>query len=225
MTQAVANQSSVNQVVLSSVQHNGVDFSVDIIVCFVSYVNMWKFMQILALVLLCGCNIFSLREADEPDKPAEWNYFYTTFDKTVKNLEYIYEDKRNIVKYSELFVPEFSFYFSQQDINDYNIIMLWNRDKERDMLYNLHNHASKVEITLDKITGQNDDTLSVPVRIYRQYTVKVWNQNNQTEYKGKMELQMKQVNGFWRIFKWYDYRSATPTLYPTWGKLKYDLSV
>jgi len=166
-----------------------------------------------------------LRDAEEPDKPAEWNYFYTTFDKTLQNLEYIYEDKRNIVKYSELFVPEYSFYFSQQDINDYNINLSWNREKERDMLYNLHNHADKVVITLERIAGQNDDTLSVPVKIYRQYKVEVWNDNIPAEYVGKMELQMKQVNGFWRIFKWYDYRSATSPLQPTWGKLKYDLSV
>jgi hypothetical protein len=188
--------------------------------------NMRKFIPFLLLVLLCGCDIFSLREAEPPATPAPWNYFYTEWGKTLQNLEYAYEDERNLAKYSDLFMPNFNFYFSAQDINDYNITQVWDRDDERDMLYNLHTSSDTVLISLERIPDQSDDTLSTPVRLYRKYNLEVKTGGKTTNYySGKMELQMVRDNGFWRIFKWYDYRSEDNPANHTWGKLKYDYAV
>lgn len=195
------------------------------IVSFHGYVIMRNYIQILLLVILCGCDIFSLREAEKPDKPPLWNSFYTTWQLALQNLEYGYEDKRNVVKYSELFMPDFRFYFSQQDINDYNISNAWSRDNERDMLYSLNNWADSIRIELQAIPEQQDDIQSTPIRIYRQYYVVAKHNLETRTYKGKMELQMVQDNGFWRIIKWYDYRTESTPILPSWGKLKYDFSV
>jgi len=187
---------------------------------------MKKYIPILLLVFLCGCDIFSLREAEEPDKPPLWNSFYTTWQLALQNLEYGYEDERNLPKYSDLFMPDFRFYFAPQDVNDYNITTIWNRNNERDMLYNLHNQTSAINIALESITGQADDLSSSPVKLYRKYTITVTNADSSTTgYTGKAEIQMLQDNGFWRIIKWYDYRSDSSVMQPTWGKLKYENAV
>ncbi len=181
------------------------------------------------LTLLSGCDIFTLRESEEPDKPPLWNSFFTTTELAVENLEYSYEDERNAAKYSDLFMPNFRFHFATQDINDYNINLTWTREVERDMLYNLHNLIEEVAIdSLNPIPGQADDLNATPARLYRQYQISLTHSGQTTVYAGKMELQMVQDNGFWRILNWYDYRSdplPQQTLKPTWGKLKYDHAV
>ncbi len=199
--------------------------SIDMIVSICYYVKMMKCIQVLLLVFLCGCNIFSLREAQPPDKPPLWNNFYTTWQLSLQNLEYGYEDNRNVVKYSDLFMPNFRFYFSQQDINDYNLTNTWNRDDERDMIYSLNNWADSIRVELQTIPDQPDDIQSTPIRLYRTYTI-IAKRNLETRtFAGKMELQMVQDNGFWRIINWYDYRITSNPILPSWGKLKYDFSV
>jgi hypothetical protein len=191
---------------------------------------MKKFMQIALLIFLCGCDIFSLRQAEEPDKPPLWHNFYYTPELALQNLVYGYEDERNLAKYNDLFTSNFRFYFAPQDINDYNIDITWTRDVESDMLYNLHNLADSIIVDfMEPIPGQDDDLQSTPVKLYRQYSLRVI-RNNKVEmtYEGKMEIQMLQESGFWRITRWYDYRSDNPdnpTPQPSWGKLKYDYAV
>ncbi len=186
---------------------------------------MRKYIPVLLIVLLCGCDIFTLREAEEPVKPPLWNSFYTTWQLALQNLEYAYEDERNLVKSSDLFMPNFRFYFSAQDINDYGISLIWTRDMERDMLYNLHNLADSINVVLDSIPGQNDDLQSTPIKLYRQYQVTVKKNGTRSLYEGKAEIQMQQESGFWRILNWYDYRTDLPSIRPTWGKLKHEYSV
>jgi hypothetical protein len=183
---------------------------------------MRKFIQILVLLLMMGCNIFTLRDAQAPDKPPLWNNFYTTWQLALQNLQYAYEDERNLAKFSDLLSPEFRFYFAPQDVNDYNITGTWTRDNERDMLYNLHSVADSVTVVLSLIPEQEDDVQSIPVKLYRRYIVTVKRGSDYYTYTGRTEIQMRQENGFWRILRWYDYREATPF---TWGKLKYDYSV
>jgi hypothetical protein len=177
------------------------------------------------MLLLTGCNFFTLREAEEPDKPPLWNSFYTTWQSALQNLEYSYEDARNVVKYNELFLANYRYSFSQQDINDYNITGTWTRDNERDMLYNLHNWADSVKLELSIIPDQDDVIQANLVKLYRSYTLTITKGDEIRNYAGRLEIQMRTENGFWRIYSWYDYRiTGTPGL-PTWGKLKYDFSV
>jgi hypothetical protein len=189
---------------------------------------MKKVIPILLLLFLGGCDVFTLRDAEEPDKPPLWNSFYTTWQLALQNLEYGYEDERNLAKFSDLFMPGFRFYFAPQDVNDYNISTVWTRDSERDMLYNLHSMSGAITVTLEPIASQNDDLSSTPIKLYRTYTVTRDNAGTTFIYKGKAEIQMVQDNGFWRIINWYDYRSdpePEQSLKPTWGKLKYDYAV
>jgi hypothetical protein len=183
---------------------------------------MRKYIQILVLLFLCGCNIFELRDAQEPDIPPLWNNFYTTWQLALQNLEYGYEDERNLAKFSDLLSSEFRFYFATQDVNDYNITGIWTRENERDMLYNLHSIADSVTVVMSTIPEQSDEVQSTPVKLYRRYNLTVKKGLETRTYIGRMEIQMRQENGFWRILKWYDFRETSPY---TWGKLKYDYSV
>jgi len=184
------------------------------------------YIIILGLALLVGsCDIFTVREAAPPDKPPEWSSFYITPDSTLKNIRYSYIDARNVVKYSELFLSNYRFYFAAQDINDYGISTIWDRDAERDMLYRLHNWAANITLNLETIPDQQDDIQSNEARIYRAYTITVQHSGTTRTYSGKMELLMRRDNGFWRILNWYDYRLGTNPPALTWGKLKYDFSL
>ena len=186
---------------------------------------MVRYIQVLLLLLLCGCDLFKVREAEKPVKPPLWNSFYTTWQLSLQNLEYSYEDERNVVKYSEIFTSNFRFYFAQQDINDYGINLTWTRDNERDMLYNLDNWADSIRVDFSEIPDQHDDIDVNVVRLYRNYNLTVWRQGRAQQYAGKMDVQMRLDNGFWRIESWYDYRVSTTPQLPTWGKLKYDFAV
>ena len=139
----------------------------------------------------------------------------------MQNLEYCYEDERNVVKYSGLFTQDFRFFFAAQDVNDYGINIAWGRPNEQDMLLILHSQCDSLVLDTELLPGQNDEITSNLAKIYRKYTLNVFQGGNPIPEQqiGNLELHFKQENGYWYIWKWYDYRSYAA---PTWGKLKYD---
>ncbi len=171
------------------------------------------------LLLMCGCDLFKVRDAQDPAKPPDWNDFCTSWELSLQNLQYSYTDSRNVVKYAGLFTEDFSFHFAAQDINDYNITGDWTRNTERDMLFNLQNTVTEMNLEFQVISGSQDQVQATEAKIYRSYILRVQTSTNETVYMGDVELQFRQENGIWRIYKWYDYRNS---LTPTWGKLKYD---
>lgn len=178
---------------------------------------------LLLLPALSACDLFRLRDSDPPTKPPLWNDFSTDWQKCMENLEFCYEDGRNVVKYSGLFTQDYSFHFSAQDANDYNIPQPWNRSQEQDMLINLHSQSDSIRIILEPLEGQNDDISANEARIYRKYTLNLYKAGVTTPevYSGNLELQFNLSSGYWYISRWYDYRAYS---HPTWGKMKYDYS-
>jgi hypothetical protein len=168
---------------------------------------------------LCGCDLFKVRDAQDPAKPPDWNDFCTSWELSLQNLQYSYTDSRNFVKYSSLFTENFSFHFAAQDVNDYNINGQWNLNTERDMLFSLQNDVEGMQLEFQVNSGSQDQVQATEAIIYRSYILRVLKGSGETIYKGDIELHFRQVNGIWRIYKWYDYRNS---LSPTWGKLKYD---
>lgn len=174
-----------------------------------------------ALLLLSACNFFELRDSEEPVKPTKWNEPCILHEQVIQNISYAYEDFQNWDKYESIFTEDFRFYFSPADINDYGISTIWGKDAERNSLYNLHNWASTMLIELDYIP-QNDDIGVNDARIYRSYILRVYRNGNEIQYRGNFEIRLQKLNGIWKIKSWYDYRSGQQ---PTWGKLKYDISI
>lgn len=139
----------------------------------------------------------------------------------MQNLQYCYEDERNVVKYSGIFSQDYRFQFAPQDVNDYGISISWGRPQEQDMLLILHSQCDSLDLDLELIPGQSDDISSSLAKIYRKYTLNVYKNGNPipVQHMGNIELHIRKDIGYWYIWKWYDYRSYTA---PTWGKLKYD---
>ncbi|MBM4403346.1 MAG: nuclear transport factor 2 family protein [Candidatus Cloacimonetes bacterium] len=200
------------------------DISIDTILCFGRVVNMRIIICIMLLVLLAGCDLFKLRDADPPADPAPWSYDYTFAGSAVSNLRFCYIDARNYVKYAGLFTSDYRFHFAVQDINDYNISQIWDRGNERDMLNNLHNWmgTGTIELTLHSIINQPDEINATDAVFYRTYVLKTERSTVEQEYQGKLELHLRLQDGAWKIKHWYDFRSG---VYPTWGKLKYDFAI
>ncbi|HRY84675.1 MAG TPA: hypothetical protein P5533_08590 [Candidatus Cloacimonadota bacterium] len=179
--------------------------------------NVLIFM--LALLLLGGCEIFGLRDADLPSAPAPWNDFTSTWEQCVQNLGYCYTDERNLVKYTGLFRTDYRFTFSPQDIQEHNITQVWDRAVEQDMLINLHNQSQKITLELAVMPDNPDDISASEAKIYRSYTISVKTSEGLENFSGNMELQLRKDYGYWYIYRWYDYRSGN---LPGWGRLKYD---
>ena len=173
----------------------------------------------LAVLLLGGCEIFGLRDADLPSAPAPWNDFTATWEQCVQNLGYCYTDERNLVKYTGLFRTDYRFTFSPQDIQEHNITQVWDRSVEQDMLINLHNQSQKITLELAAMPNNPDDVSATEAKIYRTYTISVKSASGLEYYSGNMELQLRKDYGYWYIYRWYDYRSGTNL---GWGRLKYD---
>ncbi len=178
-------------------------------------------LLLLPVLLLGACDLFKVRDSEPPTKPPLWNDLPTSWELSAQNLQYCYNDERNVVKYSGLFTADYRFYFAAQDINDFGIDIIWGRPHEQDMLLILQSQSDSLNLSTELIPGQDDDISSNLVKIYRKYTLNVFRGGNPLpeQHIGNMELHFKKENGYWYIWKWYDYRSYTA---PTWGKLKYD---
>ncbi|HNX38546.1 MAG TPA: hypothetical protein PL124_10430 [Candidatus Cloacimonadota bacterium] len=176
---------------------------------------------LLVMILLTGCDIFGLRDAQPPSAPAPWNDYATDWMLCLENLTYCYTDARNVVKYSGLFITDYRFYFATQDAQEHNITQIWTRSEEQDMLINLHNQSVKITLSLSVIPGSPDEILASEAKLYRQYSLSVKSTSSTTVYGGSMELHLKLSGGYWYISKWYDYRGGSA---PTWGMLKYGYS-
>ncbi|MDZ4122486.1 MAG: hypothetical protein U1C33_08690 [Candidatus Cloacimonadaceae bacterium] len=182
---------------------------------------MRRILYLALLVTLCACNMFELRDSEEPQKPAKWNEPCVTWDQCYDNLVYAYENFQNWDKYESQFTDVFRFHFAAQDINDYNINQIWGKANERDALYNLHNLADNMVLTLEPVS-QSDEIGEYEVKIYRSYVLQVIRNAVETQYRGNLELHFRKQNGIWKIQTWYDYRNSQN---PTWGKLKYDMLI
>jgi hypothetical protein len=124
---------------------------------------------LIALLALCACELFEVRDSEPPTKPPSWNNFTTSWELCLQNLSYCYEDARNVVKYGGLFTEGFRFSFAPQDINDYGISGIWGRAQEQDMLLSLHGQCDSLQLDLQPISGQNDDISASEAIIYRSY--------------------------------------------------------
>ncbi len=172
------------------------------------------------LVSLVACNMFRLRDAEDPAKPPDWNEPCITWEQNFQNLQYATGSFQNWNRYEGQFTDDFRFYFSPEDIHEYGTGTEWNRTTERDALYSMHSWADTMNVAFAQ-TGTQDFIGENDVKIYRSYTLNVVRNSVPSAYRGNLEIHFRKQNGIWRIRRWYDYR-VNP--YPTWGKLKYDVS-
>ncbi len=179
------------------------------------------FILLLAL-LLCGCDLFTVRDAEHPGAETPWIDFATECDSVLLNLEYSYAYVQNAVRYTGIFTPDYVFHFAPQDISDFSIEQTWTRVQEQDMIQVLHNRYKGMQVTLELVETQ-DQIESTQAKIYRQYLItgilRSQGKERLTLAGGNLELHLKKEYGYWYIYRWYDYRSSNS---PTWGKLKYE---
>jgi len=178
---------------------------------------------LLALLALCSCELFELRDSQDPTEDAAWNDPATTVELALQNLEYAYEDSRNAVNYSRIFLEDYRFYFAAQDITEFSTDSEWSRKQEQDMLLNLHSRYSSITIELETMATP-DEIGASEARIYRSYRVRaipVSASEAEIVLQGNLELDCRRLYDRWYINKWYDYRSSSAN---TWGWLKHENS-
>jgi hypothetical protein len=191
---------------------------------------MWKSNMIhmrnivfllLAMLTLNACNIFELRDAEPPSEEARWNDITSSWQLLLDNLIYAYEDSRNAINYGRIFLSEYRFYFAQQDITDYSTDQTWTTVQEQDMLLNLHARYREISLNMQDMDAQ-DEISSTEVKLYRAYEITATPEDpdrDQVVAKGRLELHLRRVNGYWYIYSWKDYRSSGER---TWGLLKHE---
>jgi hypothetical protein len=92
---------------------------------------LWVASLVVATGLLSGCGLFSPDEtSDPPDNGGDVAYpAATTPDLVVANFEKAYEEKK-IDEYDKLLDENFTFYFSQTDVNQLGVPASWDRAQE-----------------------------------------------------------------------------------------------
>jgi len=176
---------------------------------------------LLALIALSACELFELRDSEPPTQGAPWNAPANEVELALQNLEYSYEDSRNVVNFRRLFMEDYRFYFAAQDITDYSTDSEWNRNQEQDMLLNLHSHYGSITVDLQPLSTA-DEIGANEAKIYRSYIVKAIANGSASVTDladGNMELHCRKLYGHWYIYKWYDYRSGSTN---TWGLMKHE---
>lgn len=191
--------------------------------------KLLKYSLIIIIISMSlSCRFFDPRESEDPSKPADWNAFQVTPQKTLENLIYSYNYRENVYNYSYIFSDQFVFHFDNQDVVDFNVPQSWNRTKEIDMLMNLYqsvNQQNSMTLSFEVIASQPDNIQVDRAWFFRNYTLRFESAINQMprEFYGKMQIYMEKDNsGFWRIKDWYDYRISNNW---TWGRLKNEYSV
>ncbi len=183
---------------------------------------------ILILIMSSSCRFFDPRESEEPNKPADWNTFQVTPQKTLENLIYAYNFRENVYNYTNIFSDQFVFHFDAQDVVDFNVPVLWNKSKEIDMLMNLYQsigQQNSMLLSFEAISSQPDNIQVDRAWFFRHYSITLTYTVNSIprEFYGKMQIYMeKDSNGFWKIKDWYDYRISNQW---TWGRLKNEFSL
>lgn len=173
--------------------------------------------MIIALFGLSSCDLFELRESMPPNAEAQWHDFATTPDKTLGNLAFAYTDSRNMINYSTIFAPDFSFHFAPQDVTDFSTPAHWTTAEEQDMLLILHSRIRDIEVSFTQ-TDAHDEIGASSAKLYRSYLLS----NPQGILaKGNMELHLKKLYGYWYLDKWYDFRLGNER---SWGLLKHENS-
>ncbi|MEN6444583.1 MAG: hypothetical protein ABFC98_00895 [Candidatus Cloacimonas sp.] len=177
---------------------------------------------LLLTLLLCSCDLFTVRDSEHPGAETPWIDFTTDCDSVLLNLEYCYEYAQNAVHYAGIFTSDYVFHFAPQDISDYSIESTWTRVQEQDMIQVFHNRYKEIQVSLETMDTQ-DQLESTQAKIYRQYqitgTLRSQGKERLTLASGNLELHLKKEYGYWYIKQWYDYRGSNGS---TWGKLKYE---
>ena len=132
----------------------------------------------------------------------------------MQNLEYCYNDARNVVKYAGIFSVDYGFSFAPQDMNDYGITGTWGRADEQDMLISVHGQCDSLRLSLNQIEGKTTMWAQIMPPstdlIYLMFTsVAIHSQSNTPA----LDLRFLKIEGYWYIDKWYDYRG---TEHPSW---------
>lgn len=163
--------------------------------------------------IITGCDVFDTRDPEEPVGKVEWNYFPITSQQTLENLVYAFNFRENSDKYGSILADDFRFYFDTRDVQDYGLPTHWNRERELNMrgLLNID-----LRISLDKIEDKDDLIQSERATYNRDYSIYTADRT----FMGSMTLSLRrEEDGFWRIYKWEDYRKNNEL---TWGRLKYE---
>jgi len=181
-----------------------------------SHVVLWAILAV-TLLFLTSCKMFEPREAEEPKGVVVWNHFPITPYQTFENLEVIYNYSDNIDRYQSILTDDFSFYFDTQDVQDYHLPTLWDKDNEVEMRGMIN---SEMELTMSCIVEKRDVIHSDTAVLYRNYRLSFNSGRSNTHFEGDMALYMvREGDGFWRIERWDDFRSNE---HITWGRLKYE---
>ncbi|HPM01068.1 MAG: hypothetical protein KA886_09005 [Candidatus Cloacimonetes bacterium] len=187
-----------------------------------------RWILINLLIIVSGCDVFSPRDAENPEQPAAWHTFQVTPAKTLENLVYAYNYRENVYNYTNLFFDTFYFYFDNQDASDFSIPSYWTKSSEIDMLMNTWqriNPGSSMELTLTPIPSQGDNIQTNRAWFFRTYQLTIAHSLTDipTLFTGKFQIYMeKDNNGFWKIKEWYDYRLTSSW---TWGRMKNEFSL
>lgn len=177
------------------------------------------------LLVLCGCDIFSTREAQDPTETAQWHTFTVTPGMVLDNLEFAFEEPQNLSRYQEILTGDFRFEFDLQDVNQYGTPIQWDRDTETEalgLLYSGIGEETEIQVELLEIAGEPDVIMTGYAEIHREYTIDLSPPPEGSDglFHGRMFLYIVEQEGFWRIGIWSDERDQESS--PTWGKLKFD---
>lgn len=169
------------------------------------------------ILLFPACGIFETRDAEEPEGSIHWTHFPITPLQTLDNLVYAYKYNENINRYGTILSDDFEFYFDTQDIQDFNLPVLWNKEMETEMR-SLINYQMGLE--LHQIEEKDDLIQSDSAVLYRDYDLTLTRSSGTSHFIGSLTLYLvRNTDGFWRVTRWEDFRTDHDV---SWGRLKYE---
>lgn len=178
------------------------------------------------MLLISGCGLFKLRDAENPVSPRSNFIPPTSPDLVIANLESAIAE-RNLINYLECFVDtnfstkRFSFTADAQSINQYPIFTFWTLNNERYYFSNVSsstpNQGTSALFLSNMVLNNTTDTAIFDADYLLRFDHT--KQNVSKTLKGQLRFVMAaDSRNLWSIHRWIDFqKSPTDT---TWSVLK-----
>ncbi|HOJ37080.1 MAG TPA: hypothetical protein PLI27_10875 [Ignavibacteriales bacterium] len=175
---------------------------------------MKKSIFVILILVLSGCDIFSVRPSEEPDDKSKSTYKAFTPEELLANFSDAI-NKKNYDIYINCFDKNLGFYYYplSQSIISFPVLSNWNYDKEINYFRNMYNGKSDVSVTESKVelqskfVSRNIDS-SIVNCDYELYLIK--NNKDTIHASGSFSLTVR-LNSYnnWIIQSWKEINRST----------------
>ena len=180
-------------------------------------------LAILTTLGLFGCDLFTARDAEEPDAPRSNFEAPYTVEIALENLKNAWSDK-NAQNYVAFFVDStyanktFRFLPSAEAATRFPSLAEWNREDERTYFANVVSRLDENQTPTLELTNVELDPMGDSATVVADYALSIPGDGESVEYVGSARIKMTlDQRLYWSAYYWEDYATSGE---PSWSECR-----